>query len=156
MRGWRYGSQVVAVMICLLSSLKTYAEQANADVTENATMMLELQLNGTPTSELVTVQRTPDGVFSMKASDLTRVRILIDPTLDPDAMVPLHQLSGVSISYDEAKQALALQVPDQLLKPYAITLYGQRPFHSAETSQSMPAAILNYGLYHRQQQGRRF
>ena len=144
----------VASMACVVGGAKLSAQPLSSLTAETVPMVLEVSLNGTRTAELLDVQRARSGKFSASAADLRRLRLRLDAGYAADAMVDLHDLPGVTLEYDEANQALALQVPDSLLEPYSIDLYGQRRSSPLHQFPAIPAAVLNYGLYHTHQSGK--
>lgn len=121
-------------------------------------MVLEVRLNGTRHQELLNVERLADtddqGRFRARAGELRRLRLKVDPALPADAMVWLDTLPGLTLRYDEPAQALALQVPDSLLEPFVVNLGGQGAPTRLESLQSIPAGMLNYGLYHTHDSGK--
>jgi outer membrane usher protein len=110
-------------------------------------MILIATVNGTRTDELLTITRTADGGFVGKAGELRSIRIKVDPLLSQEDPVPLADLAGVTFKYDEANQAIALQVPDKLLETYQVELGGARHVSDLNAVKPSPGAVLNYGLY---------
>jgi len=127
---------------------------AAADTQGDVQLVLIATLNDTLTDQFLSLTRKPDGSFIGKAGELRRLRIRIDPTLSPEDPVPLATLAGVTIRYDEANQAIALQVPDRLLVPYEVGLGGDRPVTDLRALHPLSGAVLNYSLYASQERGR--
>lgn len=139
-------------LVLMLTSIAAEAQQTDT----NILMVLEVSINSTRQNELLTVQRTTAGDTWAKASELRRLRLKLDPEIDADTLIHLNALPGISVHYDEPNQALALQVPDDLLVPYSIQLGGQAELTDPDNIQALPAAILNYGIYHTHQSGESF
>lgn len=127
---------------------------AGGDPALASLMVLEVVVNNTDTHELLTVQHLADGGFAAKAADLRHLRLKLDPALASDAMVPLRDLAGVTVRYDEAGQSLTLQAPDAMLESYQVELGGEPPKTDLDTVQQFTSAILNYGVYDTQVGGK--
>ncbi|QJU56994.1 fimbrial biogenesis outer membrane usher protein [Sphingomonas sp. AP4-R1] len=117
------------------------------------TMLLDVTLNGTPTGQLLRMKQDADGRFSGKAGELRGIRIKLDPALGSQEDIAFDDLAGVSYRYDEARQAIALQVPDALLTSYQLGLGGERTPIDLDAVRPTPGFLLNYGLYGARAQG---
>lgn len=111
------------------------------------TMVLEVTVNGTPTGQLLTMKRRRDGTFSAKAAELRELRFKLDPALGSQEDIVLNDLPGVTYRYDEARQAIALHVPDALLTAYEVGLGGARHRVDLDAIKPMSGLLLNYGIY---------
>ncbi|UAK22992.1 hypothetical protein [Sphingomonas nostoxanthinifaciens] len=66
-------------------------------------MVLDATVNGVETSQLLTVQRLPDGAFLGLAEELRKLRIKLAPATRPTDYVPFSEL-GIAARYDEANR----------------------------------------------------
>lgn len=110
-------------------------------------LLLDVTLNGTATRQLLTITRFPDGSLFARPSELSHLRIRVDPAAIHGDSVALSAIPGIAFRYDEASQAIALQVPDAALQAYQVALNdGRRPL-DLDAIKPTPGAILNYGFY---------
>ena len=141
-------------LACMISAAPVHAETLNSYRSEPVALMLELSVNGSGSSRLMHVQRFDDGELRLKADDLRHLRIRVAANVANDEMVSLRNWPSIQADYNEAKQTLALQVPDHLLEPYTVDLYSTRSQRIDENSlDALPATVFNYGLYHSRQSG---
>jgi outer membrane usher protein len=127
---------------------------AKTDESDAETVILAASVNGTQTDQLLTMKRLGNGSFVAKAGELRRIRIKVDPLLSHEDPVDLADLPGVRSSYNEADQAIALQVPDALLDTYQVDLGGQRRLTDLSQIKSSPGFVVNYGVYANHGSGR--
>ncbi|MES2057738.1 MAG: fimbria/pilus outer membrane usher protein [Pseudomonadota bacterium] len=144
----------VLLMMLAVQAQEAAAAVTASDATSGEMLLLDATLNGTPTHQLLTLRRLPDGSFIARASELQALRIRIDPKLVQDDNVTLAALSGLTFRYDEASQSIALQASDALLQAYQVGLDDGRTPVDLEAIKPTPGAILNYGLYATQGSGR--
>lgn len=114
---------------------------------EALTMVLAVRVNGTDTGRLIPFAADARGRFSAHAADLRAIRIRLDPALADEAPVALDALPGLTYSYDEPRQAIALHAPDALMTAYDVNLGGRQRATNLSGLDTVTGLVLNYGLY---------
>lgn len=125
--------------------MTTTADPARAD-NEPVLMVLEASVNGTPTHQLLTVRRLPDGAFLARLDELRAIRVTAPAAIAAQEEVDLATL-GIAGTYDEARQAIELTVPVERLETFVVGLGGQRRPIDLDAITPLSGLALNYGLY---------
>ena len=126
---------------------RAVAATPEAPATGPVAMVLDTSVDGGAGGHLIAFVMEDGARFSAHAADLRALRLRLDPSLPGDALVRLDTLPGVRWAYDEARQAIALTVPADMLAATTIQLGGAG--HPTDLSRLHPlrGLLLNYGLY---------
>lgn len=109
-------------------------------------LFLLVYLNHTDTTKVTPFYQDPQGRLFIYPKDLKNLRIKL-PNQTND-LISLDSLKEISYRYDEARQEIALQVPNNHLEHYAINLNDQEAIdYDALKSNALTAGILNYSIY---------
>lgn len=108
-------------------------------------LYLDVSVNGHPTNKIAAFLRHPDGRFSATRTELQELRIDAGGSGDPQAQVFLDTIDGLRLTYDEANQAIAIELGPKSLKH--TTYRASDPAAKPDAARTMNGAVLNYGLY---------
>jgi outer membrane usher protein len=105
---------------------------------------LEVELNGQRTS-VIAQFRELNGHLAATAKDLGNMGLALDRLgITETAEVQLDSIPGLHYTYDAARQAVSLQVPDNLRKPYSFDTRAQIKTPPAASSRGL---LINYDAY---------
>ena len=134
----------------LLLSFALLAGQAMADeapaVPAAGELYLEVSLNGDALGVVARFTRSPSGGLRTTAPDLRELGL--DPAklgvhADPAADIDLDAIPGLSYTWDNARQSIALRLADALRTPVQLNA---RPARAAEPGSASPGLLLNYDI----------
>ena len=139
---------LVAVGLIALGCTCVYA-QAPLLLTDTSANLprdvyLEVDLNGQRTS-LIVQFRELNGHLAATGKDLSNIGIAIDRLGIADtADVQLDAIPGLRYRYDAARQAIDLQVPDNIRKPYT---FNTRELTATPRATSSRGIVVNYDAF---------
>ena len=142
-----------AIAVALLAAAARPAAAANAVVPDapaqlglrggaEATLQLEVFVNGRPRHVVAQFSRLPDGGLAATGKELREAGVLAS---GGETAQPLAAIKGLRYRYDELRQAIFLELPDALVDPARYSAARPR-FDSGPASSDWGAAV-NYDAY---------
>lgn len=117
---------------------------------DSTTLLLDVTLNGTKRGVIATFLRDEDGEIGAKLQELSEIGLKMGEADTPDAMVRLRDLPDTTYTYDEERQAIAIEAGMSALATRTIDA---KRDESAEPPPPPPkpqrdfGAVLNYTLF---------
>jgi outer membrane usher protein len=135
---------VLPFAVCPRAAAQATALPAGANPNESRDLYLEVMLNGQRTA-LIAHFRELDGRLFATGKDLDSLGIAIDRLGIADtAEVRLDDIAGLRYRYDAAHQAIDLQVPDSIRKPYR---FDTRELSATPPATSSRGLVINYDAF---------
>ncbi|MBD8528617.1 fimbria/pilus outer membrane usher protein [Massilia sp. CFBP 13647] len=144
-------SQALLLLLPLLVLPAGHAAAQDAPAPASAPaaveLFLEASLNGDASGAVARFVRTPAGTLRSTLQDLRDLGLDTDKLGlrgAPDLEVDLDAVPGLSYTWDNARQSIALRLADTLRTPLQLDA---RPERAVRAGSASPGLLLNYDLY---------
>jgi outer membrane usher protein len=108
-------------------------------------LQLDVSFNGQPKGVIARFADLGDGRFASPAGELRELGVKVPAKVPDSHLVPLDGVPGVSYVYDEAKQSIAIEIPEKWLRPAVYDARGEKDHLEARPSDF--GALLNYSVF---------
>lgn len=139
----RFESRVLRALVLVFFGLAEARVCALAE--EDRALQLEVFIGGLPTGLIGAFRQDPRGNLDAKRAELEELGLLVPDRFAPDDDVPLDALHGVRYHYDEARQALDLDVEPSRRRPKLYDARGAAAPLAIKPSTS--GLVVNYLLF---------
>lgn len=128
------------------SALATAPLLARPTLAEPRRLLLDVELNGSPTGLVASFEQDDTGAISATSSELAQLRLPVTdgPSQRP---IPLSSISGLTYRYDEARQVLAIMASPDLLSTRRIDASAGGDAGEAVDIAPSSGALLGYSLF---------
>jgi outer membrane usher protein len=134
----------LAILGCTRVYGQASLQMANAGANSPHDVVLEVDLNGQRTSLLAHFLEL-NGHLAATGKDLSDMGLVTERLGIVDtAEVPLDSISGLHYTYDVARQAVDLQIPDSMRKPYT---FDTRSLQRTPPTTSSRGLVINYDAF---------
>ncbi|MCX5465332.1 fimbria/pilus outer membrane usher protein [Alcaligenes parafaecalis] len=134
-----YGLAVTLASVFSTGGMAWASDESTAFKLPDTTLYLELVVNGQPRGEILAVPYR-QGRYYLPAETLRGLGVSV---AGQHTMVAVDQLEGVTVSHDNARQQLLIDLPPEWL-PKQWLSQGQRQYEPAKSSTGL---LMNYDIY---------